>query len=477
MRNTWSRIVAVPKTVPVTCNRASLRHVMASLLLASIVALAADMKTIDTTHGHACLPIKVEQSRPHYGFSGVHHIPALGAWWYELPKSASTTVAHLLGVRQGTIDYPSSGPQPGDVGFTVVRHPTCRAISGFGTAWRRAYFRTNSTGSACPFSKFPYLLDNSSSLDERLSRALGVLEQHGSSLASGACGFAYHHMLSQTYFLWDGRRKALFDTEAARPPPPTVVLRLESLREDFERFCIAAGYSSVPSAPRKIPMHLMAGPCGTTLILHTFGTVYMSGLCHRALCVPHHHQAPSATPPSSASACYAVTARCRARMRLPTASRRHSQRVAATLLSYRRLRYTGSNATTSATLRVSVTRTAAARYSATRYSEPGEARTSHRATTRRPGLVRRSQPAGYRHFPGDRQGPDRALQGQCTAAARYRTVRHTQAYKCKGVKAKAKAKFGLLHLERCRYPQRTSVAQGVTRTAAEGIYYHPLCRH
>ena len=239
--------------------------------LASIVALAADMKTIDTVNGRACLPIKVEQSRPHYGFSGVHHIPALGAWWYELPKSASTTVAHLLGVRQGTIDYPSSGPQPGDVGFTVVRHPTCRAISGFGTAWRRASFRTNSTGSACPFSKFPYLLDNSSSLDERLSRALGVLEQHGSSLASGACGFAYHHMLSQTYFLWDGRRKALFGTEAGRPvpPPPTVVLRLESLREDLERFCIAAGYSSVPSAPRKIPMHLMAGPGGTTLILHS----------------------------------------------------------------------------------------------------------------------------------------------------------------------------------------------------------------
>eukprot|EP00964_Phaeocystis_antarctica_P123916 scaffold87629_cov90-Phaeocystis_antarctica.AAC.1 len=58
-------------------------------------------------------------------------------------------------------------------------------------------------------------------------------------------------------------------------------------------------------------------------------------------------------------------------MRLPTGSR-HSQRVAATLLSYRRLRYAGSTATTSATLRVSVTRTARARYSVTRYSEPGE---------------------------------------------------------------------------------------------------------
>ena len=96
----------------------------------------------------------------------------------------------------------------------------------------------------------------------------------------------------------------------------------------------------------------------------------MSGLNLPLCLVYHHHQAPSATPPSSASACYAVTARCRARMRLPTGSR-HSQRVAATLLSYRRLRYAGSTATTSATLRVSVTRTAAARYSVTRYSEPG----------------------------------------------------------------------------------------------------------
>ena len=97
----------------------------------------------------------------------------------------------------------------------------------------------------------------------------------------------------------------------------------------------------------------------------------MSGLNLPLCLVYHHHQAPSATPPSSASACYAVTARCRARMRLPTGSR-HSQRVAATLLSYRRLRYAGSTATTNATLRVSVTRTAAARYSVTRYSEPGE---------------------------------------------------------------------------------------------------------
>ena len=142
------------------------------------------------------------------------------------------------------------------------------------------------------------------------------------------------------------------------------------------------------------------------VILHFRHCIYERAL-PRCLVYHHHHQAPSATPPSSASACYAVTARCRARMRLPTGSR-HSQRVAATLLSYRRLRYAGSTATTSATLRVSVTRTAAARYSVTRYSEPGEARTSHRATTRRPGLVRRSQPAGYRHFPGDRQGPDRA---------------------------------------------------------------------
>jgi len=208
--------------------------------LAAIVALVAAGKTIDTVHGRVCLPIKVEQAKPHYGFGGIHRVPALRAWWYELPKSASTTVAQLLGVGQGRIDY-GSGPQPGDVGFTIVRHPTCRAISGFGTAYRRAAFRTNSSGSACPFSKFPYLLDNSSSLDERLARALGVLEEYGSSLASSACGYAYHHMLSQTYFLWISRRQALFDTDAGRPPPPTVVLRLENLRDDFMRFCFAVG--------------------------------------------------------------------------------------------------------------------------------------------------------------------------------------------------------------------------------------------
>ena len=73
-------------------------------------------------HHRQCLPHNVEQSRPSYGFTGVHRIPGLRAWWYEVPKSASTTLGQLLHVQQGTIHY-GSGPQPGDVGFTVVRHP------------------------------------------------------------------------------------------------------------------------------------------------------------------------------------------------------------------------------------------------------------------------------------------------------------------------------------------------------------------
>ena len=55
-----------------------------------------------------------------------------------------------------------------------------RALSGFGEAYRRAAYRTNTSGSPCPFKRFPYLLSvNASSLDERLSRALDVLQKHG----------------------------------------------------------------------------------------------------------------------------------------------------------------------------------------------------------------------------------------------------------------------------------------------------------
>ena len=47
-------------------------------------------------------------------------------------------------------------------------------------------------------------------------------------MASPACGFAYHHMLTQTYFLWDGRRKAIFDTEAGPPRPASRYNRTSS---------------------------------------------------------------------------------------------------------------------------------------------------------------------------------------------------------------------------------------------------------
>ena len=79
-------------------------------------------------HHRQCLPHTVEQSRPSYGFTGVHRIPGLRAWWYEAPKSASTTLGRLLHVQKGTIHY-GPGPQPGDVGFTVVRHPRPRPVA------------------------------------------------------------------------------------------------------------------------------------------------------------------------------------------------------------------------------------------------------------------------------------------------------------------------------------------------------------
>ena len=74
--------------------------------------------------------------------------------------------------------------------------------------------------------------------------ALDTLIQHGSSLADGSCKHAYHHMLSQTYFIWPRRLEALFDTEVGRPPRATVFLRLESLHADFEQFCASRNASA-----------------------------------------------------------------------------------------------------------------------------------------------------------------------------------------------------------------------------------------
>ena len=93
-----------------------------------VVLLTLPMFAVRGFHHRQCLPHTVEQSRPSYGFTGVHRIPGLRAWWYEVPKSASTTLGRLLRVQKGTIHY-GPGPQPGDVGFTVVRHPRPRPVA------------------------------------------------------------------------------------------------------------------------------------------------------------------------------------------------------------------------------------------------------------------------------------------------------------------------------------------------------------
>ena len=93
-----------------------------------VVLLTLPMLAVRGFHHRQCLPHTVEQSRPSYGFTGVHRIPGLRAWWYEVPKSASTTLGRLLHVQKGTIHY-GPGPQPGDVGFTVVRHPRPRPVA------------------------------------------------------------------------------------------------------------------------------------------------------------------------------------------------------------------------------------------------------------------------------------------------------------------------------------------------------------
>ena len=189
-----------------------------------------------------CQPNVVDTRKLNYGYSGIHRIAGLKAWFVEVPKSGSTSMSRLFKLRQGSITY-GSGPRPGDISFAVVRQPACRAISGFKTAYVRSRGRTNDSHSPCPFQQFPYLLDNSTSFDTRMQIALATLSTHGTALASAACGYAYHHMMPQTYFLWPLRMHAIFDTEEGRPPPVTVLLRLESLHEDFARFCAARNAS------------------------------------------------------------------------------------------------------------------------------------------------------------------------------------------------------------------------------------------
>ena len=167
---------------------------------------------------------------------GLHRIAPLRAWLYELPKSGSSTLISLLKLKHGALSR--SEPQPGDVGFAVVRHPTCRAVSAFHTAYDRAVLRTNSSKSACPFGSFPYLLAASSSdVGQRFSRAMSTVHQFGSKLAGPACGYAYHHLLSQSFFLQHSQKVAA--QHGLEPPLPTIALRLEQLVPDLVRLCAA----------------------------------------------------------------------------------------------------------------------------------------------------------------------------------------------------------------------------------------------
>lgn len=186
-----------------------------------------------------CRPIEVERRKRSYGFTGFHWIAPLRVWLYEVPKSGSTTVMKMFKIPHGADDRPKRPPQPGDVAVAVVRHPLCRALSGFREAYERAAYRANTSRSGCPFSRFPYLLEaNTSSAQHRLSVALRTLSQRGSALATADCGFAYHHMLSQAYFLWPERTHL---PPGMHLPPVTRLLRLESLEEDVRALCAERG--------------------------------------------------------------------------------------------------------------------------------------------------------------------------------------------------------------------------------------------
>lgn len=204
-----------------------------------------------------CSPPAAEQAGLRaYGFAGVHYVRQLRAWFYEVPKSASTTITRFFKLSQGRgLSKWRERRSPLDIGFTLVRHPVCRAISAFHTAHGRAAWRTNRTNSPCPFSRFPYLRENISD-SEGLVLAVRTLRAHGTGLADSACGFAYHHLLSQAWFLWRPRVRLLLSRRGAKappaeselPPPPTVVLRLESLAQDLLALCAARNASAYCSA-------------------------------------------------------------------------------------------------------------------------------------------------------------------------------------------------------------------------------------
>jgi hypothetical protein len=60
-----------------------------------------------------------------------------------VPKSGSSNLVKLFGLRHGADGRRARPPQPGDVAFAVVRNPACRALSGFRETYSRAPFRTN----------------------------------------------------------------------------------------------------------------------------------------------------------------------------------------------------------------------------------------------------------------------------------------------------------------------------------------------
>lgn len=152
------------------------------------------------------------------GFVGKHFIPRLNAWYYEIPKSGSSTMVKFFNLRHGGHSgYANNGPRR----FAVIRHPVCRAISGLQTSYTRAAWRTNMSNSPCPFSKFPYLTNES--FDMVMRKALAVVKAHGSSLAGSECGYHYHHFLSQSYFLQRARN--------------FVTIRLEHVDRELADFC------------------------------------------------------------------------------------------------------------------------------------------------------------------------------------------------------------------------------------------------
>ncbi|KAG8460295.1 hypothetical protein KFE25_011786 [Diacronema lutheri] len=196
-----------------------------------------------------CVPPAAERRGARaYGFSGVHYVKQLRAWLYEVPKSGSTTLVTFFRLRNGRLaPVPPGGPARGEIGFAVARQPVERAISAFHTAHARGAWRANATNSPCPYARFPFLQARISDSDG-VASAVRVLREHGTAAADAGCGFAYHHLLSQSWFLWRDRVRLVYEAcaraagappvpEARLPPSVSVVLRLEHLADDLLALC------------------------------------------------------------------------------------------------------------------------------------------------------------------------------------------------------------------------------------------------